>query len=477
MNSPFSALAYEFEFTDPQRGFSRRCSSAGTEALDFRDQGYEFPYVRLASTFTRSLPSNLIDLLDIAIAIYLADRFSPRRHAGRKRGPLHQHRAISVCLPVSNRAFWSSKEVTSLLEEALRFLTGDSWNFTFKAMSKAAVPVACQQIYLFDLPPEREPKVMLFSGGLDSFAGAVHQLEDPERFHILVSGSTHNRMADGQQKQAHRLFAGRPYVGQHVIISHGLVAKPTDLPLESSQRSRGFLHISLGAAAGLFLGSHELSVYENGIGAINLPFDASQVGVENSHAVHPKFLWLMERLLARISGTPFFIRTPFLFLTKAEALRHPRMRDFGAGIAETFSCDRFPNWHEHRPQCGACPSCVLRRMSLEAAGLADLDPAAGYTSGINESSASLNSAAAFVLEKFDAQAHRLHKLLATERPWAVLSRAYPELREVQHALFKCSGLSPDEVESRLLRLYGKHADEWKAFSGSRTLERHLCAAA
>ena len=468
--------AYEFEFTDPWRGFSRRCLSAGTQAFDFRDQAYTFLYVRLASTFTRALPLALADLLDVAAAAYLADRFAPRRHPGRKSSSVHQHRTIRIKLPVSDPELWSSHEVSALLVEALGFLTGDSWNFVFKPVESTTSSAASHDDYLFELPPERPPKVMLYSGGLDSFAGAVHQLDDQEHFHVLMSGSTHNRMASGQRAQTRLLFAGRAEIGQHVVVSHRPVGKAADLPMENSQRSRGFFHVSLGAAAALLLGTHELSIYENGIGAINLPFDASQIGTETSRAVHPKFLWLMEGLLAQISGQPFAIRTPFLFLTKAEALRHPRMREFGVGIAETFSCDRFPNYHEHRPQCGECPSCVLRRMSLEAAGLSDFDLSEGYTSDLKDASAPLRPAAAFVLEKFAAQSYRLQKLLAAERSWAALSGAYPELREVQHALLQ-TGLDPARVETQLQRLYREHASEWDAFSGSRTLAQHFRAAA
>ncbi len=478
MNTAFTRPAYEFAFTDPWRGFCRRCLSAGSDALDFREQGYRFPHVRLASTFTRSLPPLVVDLLDVAVAVYLADRLALRRLPGVKHGgQAHPRRDLHVRLPVSDPAFWSAGEVGTVLGDTLHFLTGDAWEFSFEPIVRTEIPRADQQEYLFDLPPDRPPRVMLFSGGLDSFAGAVHQLEDAEHFHVLVSGSTHHRMAERQRAQTARLLAGRDHVAQHLVVAHGLVDKPDNLRGESSQRSRGFLHVSLGAATALLLEVQELSVYENGLGALNLPFDASQIGLETSRAVHPGFLRLMERLLAHVGGTPFAIRTPFLFRTKAETLRHPRMRHFGAGIAETFSCDRFPNYHEHCPQCGQCPSCVLRRLSLEAAGLADLDPSLGYSHDVKDPFTPLRPAAAFVLDKFDAQAHRLRHLLSAERPWAALSRAYPELREVQVAVCRDGDLAPGEVEFSLRRLLGEHADEWRAFSGARTLTRHFQAAA
>jgi hypothetical protein len=123
----------------------------------------------------------------------------------------------------------------------------------------------------------------------------------------------------------------------------------------------------------------------------NLPFDTSQAGVETSRAVHPTFLFLMEHLLSLVGGTAFQILIPFLFCTKAEALDHPAVRRHADCIGETFSCDRFPDYFDGKRQCGICPSCVLRRMSLEVSGLGSFDPSEDYALDIKNRNGQISS--------------------------------------------------------------------------------------
>ncbi len=67
-----------------------------------------------------------------------------------------------------------------------------------------------------------------------------------------------------------------------------------------------------------------------------------------SKAANPVFHRAMEKFIAAVSGKPFKIINPFVFLTKAQALRQAQVGKFGVSLAETFSCDRFPDWREGR---------------------------------------------------------------------------------------------------------------------------------
>jgi hypothetical protein len=74
-----------------------------------------------------------------------------------------------------------------------------------------------------------------------------------------------------------------------------------------------------------------------------------------------------------VGGKPFSIQNRCVYKTKAEMLREAavaRVRDI---ILQTFSCDAFPVGVRGRAQCGFCTSCLLRRSSLEVAGLAEAD--------------------------------------------------------------------------------------------------------
>jgi 7-cyano-7-deazaguanine synthase in queuosine biosynthesis len=335
------------------------------------------------------------------------------------------------------------------------------------------------QEYLLDFAPQKEAMVMLFSGGLDSFAGAVKQLDDTEHFHVLVSGSTHSRMNTGQAAQAGLLLEGRAGSGHRVAVPYGLPHKTSvdsvPVKLESSQRARGIVHVTLGAIAALQLGASDLFIYENGIGALNLPFDETQSGWQVSRAVHPRTIRLLERLVGEISGQSFRVRMPFLFQTKAESLSGPEIRRFAHGIQATFSCDRFPDRFERKRQCGTCSSCVLRRLALESAGLTPYDPADEYAFHLEDGDAIPKRSAAFVLDKFDAQAERFNQALQHENPWRELTRCCPELREAEAALVE-SGIPVMTVHEKLMRLLKQHSSEWMKFSGRNALDRFLKAA-
>lgn len=251
--------------------------------------------------------------------------------------------------------------------------------------------------------------------------------------------------------------------------------KVHDTALEGSQRTRGFAHVTLGAVAALHAGTNELYMYENGFGALNLPFDAAQVGIETSKAANPVFHRAMEGFIGTVSGQPFRIVNPFEFLTKAQALRAAGVGRFGLALAETFSCERFPDWREGKPQCGTCSSCILRRLSLESAGLARLDPGHYYARDVKSPSFLPGDSAASVLSHYQEQASRFEAALGLADPWAALAVNYPELHEAEAAI-SASSTPGTEVRSSLLELLTDHVAEWRSFSGRAALSRYLLAA-
>jgi hypothetical protein len=358
------------------------------------------------------------------------------------------------------------------LKELLWYLCGDVWDLIFEPMSGG---VAAQtQEYLLDFMPKKPAKVMLFSGGLDSFAGAAKQMEDADHFHVLVSGWTHSRMKVGQEDQSNLLLKGREGNGHRVAVRYGLEDKASE-KLESSQRTRGIVHAVLGAITALQVETDTLHIYENGIGALNLPFDETQSGWQVSRAVHPQTVLLIERLIRQISGQHFRVRMPFFFQTKAESLSDSDVRRFAHGIPLTFSCDRFPNYYARKRQCGTCSSCILRRLSLESAGLAQYDPPEDYAFDVESVAEIPKRSAAFVLDKFDAQAERFSKAIQCENPWRELTRCSPELREAENSLIE-AGIPQMTVHQKLIRLLNQHSTEWMKFSGRNALERFLNAA-
>jgi hypothetical protein len=465
----FAPLMYSFRFG--AHNFGRRCEFSSRNSNDFFGQPFFCRYDRISAAFSRALSPELRDLIEIATCAYLADRFAPRRHPEKSNESRPRTRHMRLSLPVRSLEVWRGKP-TKLLEDLLLFLSGERWEFEFLPLNDGYLNA--QQSYLLDFFPDRQPAVMLSSGGLDSYAGAVHQLRDPDYFHVLLSGFTHNRMAADQADQADLLFDGRRKIGQRIAVAYGLPTKLEHIRLESSQRARGLVYLTIGAVAAVHLNLNQFSVYENGIGALNLPFDASQSGWEISRAVHPKTLFLMEQLISSITAHSFHIRTPFLFSTKADCLKGIEENSLRAGIARTFSCDRFPDYRERRRQCGVCSSCILRRLSLESAGL-EVEPKDEYAQDITSEDFVPRPSGAFVLDKFDTQAHRIHSCFGSQNPWLEMVRLFPELHELEFILTK-AGIDDQSLRSNLLSLYRKHVDEWRAFSGRAALNRYLNAA-
>jgi Queuosine biosynthesis protein QueC len=463
----------EYHFTFGPLGVQRKIPSFPNGEHDFYGQEYFAEYGRIASALANRLPRRIADWIEIATAIYLADRFSPRRDLRFRKSLDHRRRIIRVTLPVSDQKFWKSSETQALLRDALWALTEDDWHFNF--LKRDEPLAACVQDYLIPENIDGAVRIALFSGGLDSFAGAASQVQIPGVANIFISGVTHGRMEVGQSHQIKLLKKQSGADIRHIPVWYGLKEKAAsgDL-LERSQRSRAFMHITLGAAAALHLGVDSLFMYENGYGALNLPFDSSQIGIETSKACNPVFHRRMEKFVEAISGKPFTIVNPFLFLTKAQALHQSGVSKFGVSLSETFSCDRFPDWREGRPQCGTCASCVLRRLSLEAANLGRFDVGTGYARDVKSSSYTPNHSAASVLSHYEEQATTLDNALCKENSWIELATAFPELYEIENALNY--GGHEQEVRSGVIQLLRRQVHEWRSFSGRACLNRYLEAA-
>lgn len=85
------------------------------------------------------------------------------------------------------------------LNNLLNFFTDDDWQFEFVSYTAPDRTINAQM--KLPLPASKTPRVALFSGGLDSFAGAAVELhEDFESPFIFISGATNRRQRGGQRK-------------------------------------------------------------------------------------------------------------------------------------------------------------------------------------------------------------------------------------------------------------------------------------
>ena len=111
-----------------------------------------------------------------------------------------------------------------------------------------------QRFLLFSFEHGSPTRVALFSGGLDSFAGAAQTLCDFADYnYIFVSGVTNTRQQGAQRGQLNRLRLKTSARICHVAIPYGLhwAGLRAERKEKSSQRTRGFLFLTLGAVSAI----------------------------------------------------------------------------------------------------------------------------------------------------------------------------------------------------------------------------------
>jgi 7-cyano-7-deazaguanine synthase in queuosine biosynthesis len=344
------------------------CPQARVLRIDLRKPsgGYKFGLDQIVEQLARCglRPSNTgMDLLILAVAVQIADtRISRSRNAEDS-----WTREIDLTVPVTDPVCWNS--TAPLIERMLRFLSGDIWKLRFMkrpVMAEKAVELAIGS------PPDL---VTLFSGGMDSYLGAVELLH-AGRNPLFVSHywdlgtSSQAECADHLETEFGNFHA------RHLRIRIG--AQKRDVlsnhppENENSQRARSFVFFALAAAAASSLaGPVEVTVPENGLISLNVPLDVHRIGAYSTRTTHPFYMARWNEVLAalRISAS---LKNPFQCLTKGEMIvQSPRLDFVRRTVASTISCSSVAKarWGGSAPgHCGHCYPCLIRR-AAELKGL------------------------------------------------------------------------------------------------------------
>ena len=421
----------------------------------------------LVGTFSRALPRRAADMLDVFGAVYAADRRSKRCFQGVATG----QRRIGIRVPVREPELWTSPELSGRLQGLLSWVSEDVWQIEFARRN--SVPEGdSTQGFLLDTPLEPPVTVSLFSGGLDSLAGlAQHALDLPGGSRVLVSGSTHNRLARQQNTQVKLITAawgkGFPVASEnvwHVAIPFGIDSGEV-LQEEKSQRTRALLFMAFGAITALQAGADTLHVFENGVGALNLPLNGTQLGTDNYRGVHPRSLGMVEALFDSILGESVHIDDPCMFTTKVEMCRSLPAAGLAGVVRETVSCDGYPQRVPKRAQCGTCTSCLLSRQGLFCAGLTDHDPGGTYRRDVLKGLSGLSKEEVHGFVVMSEQVDRIAGCLSSDQPWIKLTTAYPELARtlVELAAQPNVAVRKDLADS-FVQLFRTYVEEWKEFA-------------
>ena len=236
-----------------------------------------------------------------------------------------------------------------------------------------------------------------------------------------------------------------------------------------SCRSRGFKFAMVSGVAAYLSKAQQIIVPESGQGALG-PVLVPVMHGQPDYRNHPIFTREMEKFLEALLGYRVRYAFPRLWFTKGQTLRDFVDATGGEGWEKTRSC-----WQKNRHmsvngklrQCGFCAACLLRRLSVHAAGLTE---SAGTYMFEDLTAGTLDEGIAHGFKKLgpkqrryaDAGVLHLDHLAAFQH--APLHA--PALRRNVSQLSEVLEMPAADVEVSMRRFLMQHQKEWNAFRES-----------
>jgi len=387
----------------------------------------------------KSVPSVFHDLVEIATYVYVADQAVSRGGAGVDNFGENWRRRLTFCIPVRNPEMWKSTPVHDALVETLSFLSEDEYTFDFIKMTKEP-PMQGTLEFRSDAPEE----VALFSGGLDSVAGAVQEAVIDKRCMTLVTHKPTMKLNRRHRKLEELLREKAEHDPFHIGVK---INKSKGLNKEYTQRSRSFLYASLAATVAGMYDLARIRFYENGVVSLNLPPSAQVVGARATRTTHPQTLNGFAKLFSLLADTTFTVENPFLWKTKTEVLELLSNSGCSELIKFATSCTHTWEMTKLHTHCGTCSQCIDRRFAVLAANQGSVDPSEAYKVdlliGERDSSESRTMLASYVET-------------ANEITGMTPLQFFGRFGEASRVLGHLNG-SPDTVAVQIFELHQRHA--------------------
>lgn len=436
---------FRVRYADLRRSESR-------ELVGGRD--FRFDFRAIIDALRLPLSPRMVDLLRVASSVYFIDRLVKR---DRRNGPNSWPRTIECSVEVREPEFWENSSVHELLDEAVGFVSGDRWTFSFMR-DRTAPKLPNETLFkaeFFDV----SPVISLYSGGLDSAGGLASRLADRAARPLIPVIVRHRTditgRASGQLQHLAKQF-GVQLVPVTTVVS---AVRPKRLVghEELSQRARAFLFLAVAGVVAGATRSPQVEVYESGLGALNVPLLAGTEGSQATRGAHPTFLKLMSRLLSFVCGYPIAAILPFMNRTKGEVVKSLRADSLERIAKSTISCAHFPVRLEKGTRCkscGICPACIFRRLALHAAGIGE-DPGAYQHDILNPSSCRIGPKKLRYLMAYLLQVDSLAELDQNRLPLIIA-------RHLQST----GVLVPGDSQQPYVDLFRRYRTEWYGLLGA-----------
>jgi hypothetical protein len=307
-----------------------------------------------------------VDLLLIASAVYAADK----RISRAKEAQDSWTREIDLHIPVAQPETWTS--VAPAMQEMLQFLTGDRWRLFFRLSPKKYRILTREAVS----PATTITSCCLFSGGLDSFIGAIdlfHQGESP----LLVS---HGWVASDSKHQQLCLDAlTARFTSSSIRHLRSRIGFPEQLIRDSeperTERSRSFLFFALAALAVSGMPSQTtIHIPENALISLNIPLDPLRLGAFSTRTTHPFYIARFNEMLVSV-GISSQLHNPYRHMTKGEMVskcKDQQLLQKSHSLTMSCSSASKARWKGLPPShCGHCVPCIIRRAALAELSIPD----------------------------------------------------------------------------------------------------------
>jgi hypothetical protein len=371
---------FTFRCNLPERGPCKEDGKSQALSTFGSDRNVNLVIDDIARIFQSHLDGRIADVLDIAAFVYAADSAAPRGQAWTDEGATEAWaRDFHLEIGVRDLAFWTQPDVQKLLNRVLFFLSDDRYRLTFERLH---VDRPQQQYLNFgpaapDAWPFQDPaRVLLFSGGLDSLAGAVERAARGEKL-VLVSHRSVS-ILDHRQQELYRNLQNTFPKTLMLRVPVWINKQGGGRSREYTQRTRSFLFWALGLAVGTSVNAGGVEFFENGVVSLNLPIADQVLSARASRTTHPVAINMLHELSTLVTGRPFIVENPYIMMTKVDVIQRV-VRHGGADlIKHSCSCSRTyaqrtVGWH-----CGCCSQCIDRRLAIIGSEAEEYDPEPDY---------------------------------------------------------------------------------------------------
>lgn len=334
----------------------------------------------VARIFMGAVPPRVRDLLEIASYVFTADAGTRRGTAWEDEATESWGRDFRFVIAVRDVPFWQQPETIASLKQTLGFLSDDTYGFRFVPLREAPEDQQFLELGNDSWPFSAVDDVVMFSGGLDSLAGAVATAAKSNDPLVLVSHRPVGQISARQQNlfaELRRTFVSTPML--HVPI---WINKANQYGHEPTQRTRSFLFACIGVCVGAMTNAKRVLFFENGVVSLNLPVADEVVRARASRTTNPKSLRLLTDFASLVMDRRIEVINPFISKTKTDVVA--TIVDHGAGhlIGHSVSCAHTMFMPKTSQHCGTCSQCIDRRIAMIASGHEALDPSLDYVSDV-----------------------------------------------------------------------------------------------